>query len=129
MIAKLDAAIQQGRSRATLGDGPYSYGFIGRWMMRAMEPPVKRKFKAPKAFVPSTSLVPDAVLDRWTSTHDRIRELLTAANGLNLAGIKVTSPVTSLIKYEIGAGFWIITLHDKRHLWLIRELRGRADFP
>ena len=60
------AAIEDGRARHLIGSGPYRYGFLSRWFVKSMEPPAKRKFKAPKYYLPPPDSDPAK-----TPTHDR----------------------------------------------------------
>jgi hypothetical protein len=42
-----------GGPRAGLvGQGPFGYGWLGKWILANTEPPPKRKFKAPRSFTP-----------------------------------------------------------------------------
>jgi hypothetical protein len=128
-IPIFEQAVNTGRAERISHDGPYSYSWLSRYMFRAMQPPVKRRFKAPKRFEPGPPRAVEAVLSDWNSTHERLEELVRQANGLDLQRIKAPSPVTSLIRYNLGMAFWIQTAHDRRHLWQAREVRNREAFP
>ena len=69
------------------------------------------------------------VLTEWEASHARLEEVVRQADGLDLERIKVPSPVTNLIKYNLGMAFWIQTAHDRRHLWQAREVRNHPGFP
>jgi hypothetical protein len=121
--------VEHGRRDGRLHDGPYSYSFLSRWMFRSISPPVKRKFRAPKSFRPAEAKAMQAVLEEWRTSHDEIAKLLNEASGLDLAGIKAPSPVTKLLRYNLGMAFWIMTAHDRRHLAQARDVRNAAGFP
>jgi DinB superfamily len=131
MADQLEAAIRRGRQMNQLSDGPFSYGFLSRMFHRMMEPPVKRRFKAPAAFdVKGQAHKPWAEIEaEWRSTHDRLDGLLQQANGLDLARIRTKSPASALISYPVGMGFWIQAAHDRRHLWQARQVINHANFP
>jgi len=128
-LKHLEVGIRQGRADGKLSDGPYSYSMISRWMLRIVQPPVKRRFQAPKKFQPPQAMDPAALMSRWHDTHKKLVDLMRDANGLDLAAIKVTSAVSSLLKYNLGAAFWIMTAHDRRHLHQAREVRNHPNFP
>jgi hypothetical protein len=128
-IPIFEEGIRKGRQEGKLSDGPYSYSWLSRYMFNAMQPPVKRKSTAPKAFQPGDKKDISEVLSAWNATHDRVTEIVRDANGIDLQRIKVPSPVTSLIKYNLGMAFWIQTAHDRRHLWQAREVRNHPAFP
>ncbi len=129
MIAALETSIQSGRQANQLNDGPYTYGFFARWFYRTLEPPVKRRFPAPAAFVPQGNKSWTQVREEWESSHERLAKLLREANGLDLARIKTQSPASSLIRYSLGMAFWIQSAHDRRHLWQARNVITHASFP
>jgi hypothetical protein len=125
----LKASVEQARREGKLDDGPYTYSFLSRWMFRAISPPVKRKFRAARRFQPADEKAPDVVMTEWARTHDEFVEVLQRASGLDLARIKVPSPVTRLLRYDLGMAFWILTAHDRRHLAQVRNIRNSAGFP
>src|SRR5438309_1540474 len=49
-LAPLRTAIEVGRSRNLRGMGPFTYGLLSRKFIASMEPPVRHKSKAPKAY-------------------------------------------------------------------------------
>jgi hypothetical protein len=124
-----EEGIRKGRAENRLSAGPYSYSWLSRYMFRVMQPPVKRRFSAPKKFEPGPQKPIAGILAEWDTTHARLEELVRQADGLDLEKIKVPSPVTSLIKYNLGMAFWIQTAHDRRHLWQAREVRNHKSFP
>jgi hypothetical protein len=69
------------------------------------------------------------VRTEWVRTHKSLEQLVRDANGVDLAKVKVPSPITSLIRYNLGMAFWIQTAHDRRHLWQAREVRNSPGFP
>ncbi|MCW5977218.1 MAG: DinB family protein [Bryobacteraceae bacterium] len=125
----LERAVAEGRRKAMLKDGPYAYGFLSRWFLKTMEPPVTRRVGAPRKFRPAAERSVDEVLPPFLSLHERIEDLVRQADGLDLVRIKVPSPVTSLIRYSLGMAFWLLTAHDRRHLWQARQVLQDRRFP
>lgn len=125
----LDRAVAEGRQKGLLKDGPYAYGFLSRWFLQTLEPPVKRRFRAPAKFRPGADRSLDDVLPPFLALHERVETLLRQADGLDLARIKVPSPVTSLFRYSLGMAFWLLTAHDRRHLWQARQVLQDRRFP
>ena len=48
------------------------------------------------------------------------------ADGLDLAAVRVPSPVNRLLRLPLGAYFDFILAHDRRHLWQARQARAAA---
>jgi len=128
-LDNLEAAIAAARSGGQLGEGPYVYGFLGRMFQRMTLPPVKRRFSAPAVFRPAADKKMDAVVNEWSQVHDRMKKVIESANGIDLQRVKVASPASNLLKISLGMGFWILTAHEKRHLWQARNVRNAKGFP
>lgn len=133
-LATVKAAITAGQASRTNGTGPFRYGLLSRKFVASMEPPVTRKFKAPKYYEPP----PEADLNRTLAEYRRIsseiRRLAESAKGLDLARVKTTLPtlpplLRPLIKMPLGARLELLTTHDRRHLWQADQVRDHANFP
>lgn len=48
---------------------------------------------------------------------------LRSADGLDLARIKVTSPVTRLLRLSLGQWLAGLAGHQRRHLWQARQVK------
>jgi len=125
----LEPAIANTRKSGALSEGPFVYGFLSRMFLRMTLPPVKRRFSAPKVFVPGTQKKMAMVLAEWKTLHERLSKTLESASGIDLKRVKVPSPASSLMKISLGMAFWILTAHEKRHLWQARNVRNAKGFP
>lgn len=125
----LSASIAEARERGWLSQGPFRYGWLGNRFVRAMEPPVKMKFKAPKAFVPPPDQPRSKTVPEFMALQDQFISLVGTANGINLGRARVQSPATKLIKLSLGQGFALITSHERRHLWQARQVISDPNFP
>lgn len=129
LMERIEAAIDDARSKGLTARGPFRYGIIGNMIVRSMEPPVKMKFKAPKIFKPRPEHALEAVAREFFKTQSELLSLIEAANGINLARVKITSPVTKLIKLSLGQAFGLIATHERRHLWQARQVKSNETFP
>ena len=128
-LPALRAAVEKGIAEKRLNDGPYAYGFVSRYLHRMMGPPPKKRFKAPKRFQPAPRRSLPEALAEWDRTHAEMERLIRSSNGLDLVRLKVPSPVTKLIQYNLGMAFWIMMAHDRRHICQAREVRNLPAFP
>jgi hypothetical protein len=129
LIKPLRAAINDARARGLTAQGPFRHGWLVNKFVRSMEPPVKRKFKAPAIFRPRPELSVIEVSREFFEVQDEVRQLIEEANGINLARVKIASPVSRFIKYSIGQAFDLIATHERRHLWQAREVKTQRSFP
>ena len=123
-LPAFDRAIAEGRSQRKLANGPFRYGWFARLMIASMEPPPKFRMRAPRIIrVPANTRYRAApVLHDFSAIRDQLAERVRQADGLDLARVKVTSPVNRMIRLPLGAYFAFILAHDRRHLWQARQI-------
>src|SRR6185436_20021567 len=61
-LGALRAAIEAGKERKQIGEGPFTYGFFSRKFVASMDAPAKRRFKAPKYYEPPPEADPGETL-------------------------------------------------------------------
>jgi len=127
-VPQLTKEIERGRAAGLTGSGPFRYGFISRAFVRFMEPPANFKTKAPKVYRPTSGQPKDKVVAEFVSIHDRLLDLISKANGLDLARIKVPTAMPR-IKMSLGQRFALLTAHDRRHLRQGWDVRKHPNFP
>src|SRR5262252_4901703 len=105
----VDQAITRGRAAGLMGTPPFRYGFMSRWVARAVDPGGQRKYKAPAKFVAAAGEMHDVreVVAAFHAAGERWERCLQAANGLDLARVKVPSPALSIMRFPLGALFGI----------------------
>lgn len=104
-------------------------GFLGRWMLNTLEPPVTRRFKAPGAFAPDGAKPLDEVVPQFLRWQDEIQTRVVAAKNFDLWRTKVKSPAVPLLKFSLGETFAIIAAHERRHLAQAEAVKNAPGFP
>ena len=127
-------AVEDGHARKINGSGPFTYGWLSRKFVASMEPPAKRKFKAPTAYQPPPEVDLGQALAEFRRIGAELRKLTERANGLDLARVKTLMSalppfLRPFVKMPLGARLGLITAHDRRHLWQAEQVRAHADFP
>jgi DinB superfamily len=128
-VEPLARAVIEARANGWTSNGPFRYGPIAAWFIGKMEPPVKLKTKAPKIYVPPPDQPRDTVIDEFHRIHDRLVEILSMADGLDLARIKVPTPFSKWIRFRFTQRIRLITAHDRRHLWQAWQVPSFPGFP
>ncbi len=128
-LPAFDKAIAAGRADGLVAPGPFKYGWFARWMARSMEPPPRWRMRSPAVFrtAPAARRA-EVVVPEFLAVRDRLAERVRQADGLDLARVRVTSPASRLLRLPIGAYFWFVIAHDRRHVWQARQVRNAADF-
>jgi hypothetical protein len=109
-------------------DGPFRFGAIGNWFVRMSGPdedPPKRKFKSPKMYTPSSNHTISCLTNSFDALQDEFCSRAAKANGLDLARVKVPSPVTRLMRLSLGQWFKLLAGHQERHLQQAQHVRER----
>lgn len=129
VLEKLDHKIAKASEQGVRGEGPYSHPFLGRLYVRFVEPPPKIRVRAPKAYVPKADQPLAAVAPRFLELQDEIIRRVIAADGLDLGGIRMSSPITRRFKMSLGQWFAFLAAHERRHLWQAWQVRNHPEFP
>jgi hypothetical protein len=108
--------------------GPSGLGLIGWLLIKALEPPPKMKVKTTKPFEPASVGDPSTLVTRLQEANSKLDALITRANGLATATVKVVSPFNANVKYNLYAAFRILLSHARRHLWQAEQAKaGRTQ--
>jgi hypothetical protein len=125
----LDVAIGKARVEGWLSDGPYRHGFLGRWFLKTMEPPVNFKVKTFKPLMPPRGVPREQLIRDFAAATDSAIQMIRRANGIDIGKASVRSPFVKALRLSVGQVFQLFASHNRRHLWLIRELMALPGFP
>ena len=129
-LPHLDRSIAEARSKGWRHPGPYNFGFLTRRFISLIEPPVRRRFPAPKSYTPPpTDVSREATLRRYCEVIEAMITRLKAADGLDLRKARTVLPALPLLKMPLGGRFALMASHDRRHLWQAENVRGNSAFP
>lgn len=91
--------------------------YMGRYMLRYIDPHSTKPLPAPKIFLPSTSsLSPDVVLEFVQQQREVVLPLVERMQGIDLDRTMVHSPASSLLFYPLRDTLRMLYLHNARHL-------------
>lgn len=130
-LEAIDRALEEARAHGRSGFDGYRPGLLGGFMVRMMEPPVRRRLRTLPVFVapPGEALDWSAERAGWKATHDEIDRRLHAAGAVSLNQARVTSPGSRFLRFRLGDVFALLLAHERRHLWQIHQLTADPGFP
>jgi hypothetical protein len=128
-VRLIEKAIQDARTRGLTGAGPFRYGWIERTILRQTEPPARRRFSAPRRFRPVHGQPLTAILPTFLHLQRQFVQLAAQSDGLDLARVKVATPMTRLLKFSLGATLAQAAAHERRHLDQACRVRENSGFP
>ena len=123
------AAVDSARGKRWVRQGASQPGFFGARFIRSLEPPVKRRLRAPSTVRPSSGLPRAQVLRRYRDAHARLRDLIHEAASIDVNRATFKNPFLPVIRVKVATGLRVIPAHDRRHLWQAEQVRLRPDFP
>ena len=68
-------------------------------------------------------------LERYRAGQDVMVGLVSDAAGVGLNRTRLASPVSPLLRINLGDAFSVCLAHGRRHMDQIRRLRSLPDFP
>jgi hypothetical protein len=133
-LPAIKTGIAEGRAGGKTGHGPFQYGPVTRKFIASQEPPAKKKFKAPKVFLPPADLNMDETLAEYRRVAGELKRLTREADGLHLARVKLKMPalpavLRAIVRIPLGGQLTLTTTHDRRHLWQAEQVRNDPGFP
>ncbi|MCA9740698.1 MAG: DinB family protein [Deferribacteres bacterium] len=117
------------RDKNQVRSKPFRSGLFGNFFVNSMKPNPKRKLKSPDIFLPAQSEVTKTILNDFERNLQQVLQLLQHADGADLNRIKVTSPVTRLIRFRLGDCFNVLVTHSERHTAQARGVLAAPQFP
>ncbi len=113
----VERALAEGRE----GRGPRPHRYrrdpFGWLLWRIMPPPVRMRVKTAAAFVPASARPANELIAEFDRFQEEQTGWVTAADGLPLGRLWVTSPFNSRVRYNLFACLSILPRHQERHLW------------
>lgn len=94
----------------------YKHSFWGKLILYFVNPKTKIKSKTTASFNPSNSKVDRDVVKKYLEQHDQFTNAISGMKYLDLKRLRMTSPINSKIKYNLGDTIRILLLHDQRHV-------------
>ncbi len=128
-VKLIDSAIHNAKAKGITGKGPFRYGFLDRTILRQTEPPVRRKFSAPRRFQAVHGQPVTAILPTFLHLQSQFIRLVEQSEGLDLARVKVATPISRLLKMSLGIMLAQQAAHERRHLEQARAVREHPQFP
>ncbi len=131
LIPRMEAAVATARQKGWRAEGPFRYSRFSGWFVRQMGDerlPPRGRFKTPRLYLPPRRArgVVQALRD-FTELQDRFIAVVRSADGLDLARIKVASPVTRLLRISLGQWLHALSGHQRRHLWQAAQVKAELE--
>ena len=124
-IDVLNDAYKQIPTKQISAEKQFKMDLLGRFLKWTLEPPPMSifKVKTTEKFQPVAIEPLSEILPTFLALQEQPKASVDAANGLPLDQIKVVSPFSSKIKYNLLSCFNILLAHERRHLWQAEKVK------
>lgn len=129
MLPVIDEVIAEARSRRRYATGPFRAGFLGRRLLTATEPPVRRRRRALAHHLPQRDQDAKDALSALVDLNAHLASRVQSATGLDLARIRIAIPTVKFFRLNLFELFLFIAAHERRHLAQARAVRENPLFP
>lgn len=92
----------------------YRPTFVGRLMTRLMSARMQTRTSAP--FTPERERSPEGVRAEFRDLQEELLILLARADGAAMDRVRIVSPFSSSVRYDLYSAFRILVAHQHRHL-------------
>lgn len=105
-------------------------GMFGKMLVLSMQEQPKKKYRAPRIFLPEEQPIqPVNLLERFTKHQESLVGYLQAFHRTDLDQIQITSPASRLVTYSLRHALIVLLQHQYRHINQARRVENHADFP
>lgn len=97
-------------------ESEFKHTFIGKMIIKSVDPEQSKKYKSPKAFRINVNEVRKDILQQFFNQHLQLNSIVKNFEGVDLTKIKIVSPSSKFVKYNLGDCLLIIAYHNMRHI-------------
>ena len=122
----LDKTADRGGHGIHGGHGPADevrFSFIGRYMIRKMEPPPRLKIKSPRAYVPQSIGSIEETSGYFIALQHEMLRLLDRMAAQRTPRTWMSSPIIPAIILPLPDWFGLVVAHARRHLWQAEQAK------
>ncbi len=127
-LERIEPAMAEARARGLTDPGLYRGGAFGQWFRRQMEPG-RGRFKVPRVFRPTDGEVSEFIVDSFLTQQEEVKAVIERGRDLDLAAIKIPSPVTAMLRFRVGDALGIVVAHERRHIAQAERVAAAVGFP
>ena len=128
MLPLLEAAVASLKADNKRSAAPFKPSFVENWFINAVSPGGRMTMPVPPLYEPARNAAELAnALPRFLALQDSLIGVIESAEGLNLGGVKVTSPASSLLRVRLGAWFLALPAHQNYHLLQLKAQRALVE--
>lgn len=99
---------------------------IGGWLLVAG---LRKSFRMPSPAAWRVTEVRPDIVPAFLDRQDGLTRLLRASAALDWNKVRLSSPVSAMIRLNLGDAFTALVVHAQRHVKQIQRIRDESSFP
>ncbi|RKY94112.1 MAG: hypothetical protein DRQ01_03130, partial [Ignavibacteriae bacterium] len=111
------------------GSIKFKHTFSGRLILKYVDPNSTTRTKTFNVFKPTMRQINTSIIRSFSKEVEIIISFAEKLHGVDLTNLKISSPVTKLLRMNVGDALLINLYHDQRHLNQAEKIINETDFP
>ena len=107
-----------------IGKFNFVTSFLGKAILKAVNPDRKKKMKTFTIWEPSSSQISGDIVKRFKQHQEELKGIIEMSSDLLSNNAVISSPANKNIVYKLETAFDIIVTHELRHLEQAKEVLG-----
>lgn len=103
--------------------------YIGKKIIESVKPDSHKRIKTFKMFLPPSEISTEDLFERFILLQNKFVKLIEKLKVANLSKIKLSSPVSKLIRLNAADVLMIIIYHNSRHIMQAEKIVDLCFFP
>ena len=128
-VAAMRPAADSARERGRRRRGPARPGLLGTWFVKSMEPPVRRRVRAPTHIRPRQQPPLADAYAALLESHVGFSAFLDQVADLDLTHVHFPNPFVRGLRFSLATGVHVIPAHERRHLWQAHRVAEARSAP
>jgi hypothetical protein len=106
----------------------FKHSFSGRMILKYVDPDSATRAKTFKIFKPSSKQINTNIIRSYCEEVETMISFAGNLHGVDLTKLKISSPLTKLLKMNVGDALLVNLYHDKRHLNQAKKIINTTNF-
>lgn len=125
-LVRIRPLVARGEAPRAARDARWRPTFMGGLLIRSLDPRTgHRRLPAPRSYRPPAEPRP-AVLPELLRRQGELRMLIAAGARLEWQSVRLRSPISPLIRLNLGDAYTILVVHAQRHLAQVERILDLA---
>jgi len=107
----------------------FKHTLNGRMILKYVDPNSTTRTKTFKVFKPTMRQINTSIVRFFSEEVESMISFVENLHGVDLTKLKISSPVTKLLRMNVGDALLINLYHDQRHLNQAEKIINETDFP